>query len=88
MLKVHCTHIYHRLIPQRGYRDTCLKKMQGFGTQPPKLVHECVQPVTQRAKVEENGTMEVLTVNLGFKATMKYPSTYLWGLGAWRDTFR
>lgn len=38
--------------------------------------------VTQRAKVEENGTMEWVDCNLGSKATMKYPSTYLMGPGA------
>ncbi len=38
--------------------------------------------VTQRAKVEENGTMEWVDCNLGSKVTMKYPSTYLMGPGA------
>jgi len=38
--------------------------------------------VTQRAKVEENGTMEWVDCNLGSKATMKYPSAYLMGQGA------
>lgn len=38
--------------------------------------------VTQRAKVEENGTMEWVDCNLGSKLTMKYPSTYLLGPGA------
>lgn len=38
--------------------------------------------VTQRAKVEENGTMEWVDCNLGSKLTMKYPSTYLMGTGA------
>lgn len=38
--------------------------------------------VTQRAKVEENGTMEWVDCNLGSKLTMKYPSTYLMGRGA------
>ena len=38
--------------------------------------------VTQRAKVEENGTMEWVDCNLGSKLTMKYPSTYLMGPGA------
>ncbi len=38
--------------------------------------------VTQRAKVEENGTMEWVDCNLGSKVTMKYPSTYLVGPGA------
>lgn len=38
--------------------------------------------VTQRAHVEENGTMEWVDCNLGSKVTMKYPSTYLMGPGA------
>jgi Fe-S cluster assembly protein SufB len=38
--------------------------------------------VTQRAMVEENGTMEWVDCNLGSKVTMKYPSTYLTGPGA------
>jgi len=38
--------------------------------------------VTQRAKVEEKGTMEWVDCNLGSKVTMKYPSTYLMGPGA------
>ncbi len=38
--------------------------------------------VTQRAQVEENGTMEWVDCNLGSKVTMKYPSTYLMGPGA------
>lgn len=38
--------------------------------------------VTQRAKVEECGTMEWVDCNLGSKLTMKYPSTYLVGPGA------
>ena len=38
--------------------------------------------VTQRAKVEEKGTMEWVDCNLGSKLTMKYPSTYLMGPGA------
>ena len=38
--------------------------------------------VTQRAKVEENGTMEWVDCNLGSKMTMKYPSAYLMGPGA------
>ncbi len=38
--------------------------------------------VTQRAKVEANGTMEWVDCNLGSKMTMKYPSTYLMGPGA------
>ena len=38
--------------------------------------------VTQRALVEENGTMEWVDCNLGSKVTMKYPSAYLMGPGA------
>ena len=38
--------------------------------------------VTQRAIVEENGTMEWVDGNLGSKLTMKYPSCYLMGPGA------
>lgn len=38
--------------------------------------------VTQRAKVEENGTMEWVDANLGSKVTMKYPSCFLVGKGA------
>jgi Fe-S cluster assembly protein SufB len=38
--------------------------------------------VTQRSKVDENGTMEWVDCNLGSKVTMKYPSTYLMGPGA------
>jgi Fe-S cluster assembly protein SufB len=38
--------------------------------------------VTQRAIVEEGGTMEWVDANLGSKLTMKYPSTYLMGPGA------
>ena len=38
--------------------------------------------VTQRAKVEEAGTMEWVDCNLGSKMTMKYPSCYLMGRGA------
>ncbi len=38
--------------------------------------------VTQRALVEENGTMEWVDCNLGSKVTMKYPSCYLKGTGA------
>ncbi len=38
--------------------------------------------VTQRSKVEENGTMEWVDCNLGSKLTMKYPSCYLVGKGA------
>lgn len=35
--------------------------------------------VTQRAMVEEDGTMEWVDCNLGSKVTMKYPSCYLMG---------
>jgi len=35
--------------------------------------------VTQRAKVDEAGTMEWVDCNLGSKVTMKYPSCYLMG---------
>jgi Fe-S cluster assembly protein SufB len=38
--------------------------------------------VTQRALVEENGTMEWVDANLGSKVTMKYPSCYLLGENA------
>ena len=38
--------------------------------------------VTQRSRVEENGTMEWVDCNLGSKLTMKYPSTFLVGPGA------
>ena len=38
--------------------------------------------VTQRARVEENGTMEWVDANLGSKVTMKYPSCLLMGKGA------
>jgi Fe-S cluster assembly protein SufB len=38
--------------------------------------------VTQRAIVEEKGTMEWVDCNLGSKVTMKYPSCYLMGNGA------
>lgn len=38
--------------------------------------------VTQRAIVEEGGTMEWVDSNLGSKVTMKYPSCYLMGPGA------
>ena len=38
--------------------------------------------VTQRARVEEKGTMEWVDVNLGSKVTMKYPSCMLMGRGA------
>jgi Fe-S cluster assembly protein SufB len=38
--------------------------------------------VTQRAMVQEGGTMEWVDANLGSKLTMKYPSCYLMGPGA------
>jgi Fe-S cluster assembly protein SufB len=38
--------------------------------------------VTQRAKVDEQGTMEWVDANLGSKVTMKYPSCMLMGKGA------
>jgi Fe-S cluster assembly protein SufB len=38
--------------------------------------------VTQRALVQEGGTMEWVDSNLGSKVTMKYPSCYLMGPGA------
>ena len=38
--------------------------------------------VTERARVEKNGTMEWLDGNLGSQITMKYPATYLVGEGA------
>ncbi len=38
--------------------------------------------VTQRARVEEGGTMEWVDANLGSKVTMKYPSCLLMGKGA------
>ena len=38
--------------------------------------------VTQRSRVEENGTMEWVDANLGSKVTMKYPSCMLTGKGA------
>ncbi|OQY31990.1 MAG: Fe-S cluster assembly protein SufB [Anaerolineaceae bacterium 4572_5.1] len=38
--------------------------------------------VTQRARVEENGTMEWVDSNLGSKVTMKYPACILVGEGA------
>ncbi len=38
--------------------------------------------VTQRARVEERGTMEWVDANLGSKITMKYPSCMLMGKGA------
>ncbi len=41
--------------------------------------------VTQRALVEEDGTMEWIDANIGSKLTMKYPSCYLVGKGARGD---
>ena len=41
--------------------------------------------VTQRAVVYENGTMEWVDANLGSKVTMKYPSCYLKGEGAYGE---
>ena len=38
--------------------------------------------VTQRARVDEHGTMEWVDANLGSKVTMKYPSCMLMGKGA------
>jgi Fe-S cluster assembly protein SufB len=38
--------------------------------------------VTQRAVVEEDGTMEWVDANLGSKVTMKYPACFLKGPGA------
>lgn len=38
--------------------------------------------VTQRAVVQDGGTMEWVDCNLGSKLTMKYPSAYLMGPGA------
>jgi len=38
--------------------------------------------VTQRAIVQEGGTMEWVDCNLGSKITMKYPSVYMMGEGA------
>ena len=38
--------------------------------------------VTQRSRVEANGTMEWVDCNLGSRVTMKYPSCYLMGPGA------
>ncbi len=38
--------------------------------------------VTQRALVQDGGTMEWVDANLGSKLTMKYPSCYLMGPGA------
>lgn len=42
--------------------------------------------VTKRARVEENGSMQWLDVNIGSKLTMKYPSCYLVGRGARGET--
>ncbi|HEY61810.1 MAG TPA: Fe-S cluster assembly protein SufB [Anaerolineae bacterium] len=44
--------------------------------------HNVYNLVTQRAIVEEEGTMEWVDANLGSKLTMKYPSCYLKGPGA------
>jgi Fe-S cluster assembly protein SufB len=44
--------------------------------------HNVYNLVTQRAIVEEGGTMEWVDSNLGSKTTMKYPSCYLMGPGA------
>jgi len=44
--------------------------------------HNVYNLVTQRARVEENGTMEWVDANLGSKITMKYPSCMLMGKGA------
>ncbi|MDZ7845064.1 MAG: Fe-S cluster assembly protein SufB [Anaerolineales bacterium] len=44
--------------------------------------HNVFNLVTQRAKVEEKGTMEWVDANLGSKITMKYPSCILMGKGA------
>jgi Fe-S cluster assembly protein SufB len=44
--------------------------------------HNMYSLVTQRAMVQEHGTMEWLDGNLGSKLTMKYPSCYLMGEGA------
>lgn len=44
--------------------------------------HNVYNLVTQRAIVEEGGTMEWVDSNLGSKLTMKYPSCYLMGPGA------
>ncbi|MEK7127429.1 MAG: Fe-S cluster assembly protein SufB [Patescibacteria group bacterium] len=42
--------------------------------------------VTKRARVEENGSMQWLDVNIGSKLTQKYPSCYLVGRGAKGET--
>ena len=44
--------------------------------------HNVYNLVTQRARVEENGTMEWVDANMGSKVTMKYPSCMLMGEGA------
>lgn len=44
--------------------------------------HNVYNLVTQRARVEEKGTMEWVDANLGSKITMKYPSCMLMGRGA------
>jgi Fe-S cluster assembly protein SufB len=44
--------------------------------------HNVYNLVTQRAIVDEGGTMEWVDSNLGSKVTMKYPSCYLMGPGA------
>lgn len=44
--------------------------------------HNVYNLVTQRARVEEKGTMEWVDANLGSKITMKYPSCMLMGKGA------
>ncbi len=44
--------------------------------------HNVYNLVTQRAVVEEGGTMEWVDANIGSKLTMKYPSCYLMGPGA------
>ncbi len=44
--------------------------------------HNVYNLVTQRARVEENGTMEWVDANMGSKITMKYPSCMLMGEGA------
>ncbi|HBX68217.1 MAG TPA: Fe-S cluster assembly protein SufB [Chloroflexi bacterium] len=44
--------------------------------------HNVYNLVTQRAIVDEGGTMEWVDSNLGSKTTMKYPSCYLMGPGA------
>jgi Fe-S cluster assembly protein SufB len=44
--------------------------------------HNVYNLVTQRSRVEENGTMEWVDANMGSKVTMKYPSCMLMGEGA------